>query len=470
MCIRDSPEDLPKVLLAHEDALASDQASAYEFRVRLPDGSHRWLASRSAVIRDANGLPVRRVGVNWDVTEAKQAELVRQQAVLAEREVQAKSQFLSRMSHELRTPLNAVLGFTQLLQVEAIEATSSSQAVKLGHIRAAGEHLLALINDVLDLSSLESGEMRLQTQPVDLGALVRQSLPLVEPLAAQQGVTLRTGSIDGWALADPKRMRQVLINLYSNAIKYNRRGGDVVVEVRRDGSSVRLGVRDTGRGLTREQLAHLFEPFNRLGVESEGIEGTGIGLTIVKALVEGMGGTIGVRSRRGVGTTFELSLPAHLAAAPITAPAVEEPAVPSAGHCDRNGQLLYIEDNAVNVLLVEELVRNLSGLRIASEPSGTAGVARARKLRPDLILVDLQLPDFDGFEVLRRLRAQPETAKTPCIALSANAMPDDIARGLAAGFTDYWTKPIDFRRFLAALEERFPATSPATQARTDIVS
>jgi hypothetical protein len=366
------------------------------------------------------------------------------------------------MSHELRTPLNAVLGFTQLLQIEASQAAAASQVAKLGHIRSAGEHLLALINDVLDLSSLESGELRLQLQPLDLKALVVQTLPLVEPLAMQHAVTIRTDAVSGVAFADPKRMRQVLINVFSNAIKFNRRGGRVLVGGRVDGDRAVLTVRDTGRGLAPDQLAHLFEPFNRLGIENEGIEGTGIGLTIVKALVEGMNGTVAVSSRRGEGTLFEVSLPAHMAEAAGTAPGAlaptgtAEPAPAAAPRRERSGQLLYIEDNAVNVMLVEELVRTLSGLQIASEPTGAAGVARARTLRPDVILVDLQLPDFDGFEVLRRLRAQPETAGTPCIALSANAMPEDIARGREAGFTDYWTKPIDFKIFLASLEKLFP--------------
>ncbi len=451
------PKDLHRVLDSRDDDVMANLPGAYEFRVRLPDGSYRWLASRSAVVRDDRGIALRRVGVNWDITESKSAEIARQQAALAEREIQAKSQFLSRMSHELRTPLNAVLGFTQLLQIEARQAKADNQGIKLGHIRSAGEHLLALINDVLDLSSLESGELKLQLQPVDLAALIAQTVPLVEPLAAQHEVAIRAGESAGIALADPKRMRQVLINLLSNAIKYNRRGGQVLIETRLEPGRVVLIVRDTGRGLTPDQLTHLFEPFNRLGIESEGIEGTGIGLTIVKALVEGMGGTIRISSRPGTGTGFEVTLPAHRAGSAMpTLPAAAEPPVANARRHERSGQLLYIEDNSVNVMLVEELVRSLSGLQIASEPTGAAGVARARTLKPDLILVDLQLPDFDGFEVLRRLRAQPESATTPCIALSANAMPEDIARGLDAGFTDYWTKPIDFKIFLAALEWFFP--------------
>ncbi|MEO8835258.1 MAG: ATP-binding protein, partial [Caldimonas sp.] len=434
--------------------------SAYEFRMRLPDGSYRWIASRSAVILDESGRPVRRVGVNWDVTEGKNAETARRQAEVAEREIQAKSQFLSRMSHELRTPLNAVLGFTQLLQIEARQEGHSGQLAKLQHIRSAGDHLLSLINDVLDLSGLEAGEIRLALQPVDLGELVRQSLPLLHSLAEQHQVSLETRASGGVVRADPTRLRQVLINLLSNAIKYNRRGGQVVVETRCAGTEATLAVRDTGRGLSEEQVASLFEPFNRFGVEHEGIEGTGIGLTIVKALVDGMGGRIDVISEPGRGTTFTVSLPAASAAEPAaTGPTAAAPpacAQAVADDRERAGTILYIEDNQVNVLLVEELVKSLGGLTIASEPTGAAGVERARTLRPDLVLVDLQLPDFDGYEVLRRLRAEPLTRTIPCIALSANAMREDIERGLASGFADYWTKPIDFTVFIAALQRLFP--------------
>ena len=462
------PDDGAHLLDARVGVADHGLPTAYEFRVRQPDGSYRWLASRSVVLRDESGRAIRRVGVNWDVSEAKEAEGVRQQAALAEREIQAKSQFLSRMSHELRTPLNAVLGFTQLLQIEARRASNTGQLTKLGHIRSAGDHLLSLINDVLDLSGLESGDMKLANQAVELGSLIRQSVPLVESLAAQHGVQLEIGPVAGVASGDPTRLRQVLINLLSNAIKYNRRGGRVVVEARDAGVTVVVSVRDTGRGLDAHQIANLFEPFNRFGAENEGIEGTGIGLTIVKALVTGMGGHIAVTSTPGAGTVFEVSLPAaeneptqpaELAADPVDAP-LHEPMQP------RPGKVLYIEDNQVNVLLVEELVRSIGGLSITSELNGADGVARALALRPDLVLVDLQLPDFDGFEVLRRLRADPATRDIPCIALSANAIPEDIERGLAAGFVDYWTKPIDFSAFLTALRKRFPtSTSTSTPVR-----
>jgi PAS domain S-box-containing protein len=463
------PDDLPLLIESLSDAGRSDIATSYEFRVRLPDGRYRWLASRSAGVIDETGHAARRVGVNWDITESKNSDLARQQAVLAEREIQAKSQFLSRMSHELRTPLNAVLGFTQILQIEARRSGSESQLTKLEHIRSAGDHLLSLINDVLDLSGLESGELRLTLRAVDIGELVQRSLPLVQSLAEQHGVALEVRAEGGIARADPTRLRQVLINLLSNAIKYNRRGGRVVVETALSDGQAQLVVRDTGRGLSAEQIANLFEPFNRFGVEHEGIEGTGIGLTIVKALVDGMGGAIHVTSEPGAGTVFEVRLPAADAAASpgaaipqVDATPTEAPHETPARVGERRGSILYIEDNQVNVLLVEELVKSIGGLDIVSEPTGTAGVARALKLVPDLVLVDLQLPDFDGYEVLRRLRAEPATRAIRCVALSANAMPEDISHGLAAGFSDYWTKPIDFALFIDAIHTYFPATTTVT--------
>ena len=451
------PDDLGLVVDAFAGRHANNGPDEYEFRVRLPDGSYRWLASRSTLLRDEQGQPLKRVGVNWDVTDAKSAERVRQQAALAARDNIAKTHLLSRVSHELRTPLNAVLGFTQLLQLEARSSATPGSLDKLGHIRAAGEHLLALIDDLLDLSSLEAGTLKLDPKPVAVAAAVREALPLVQQLAAEHCVHLRTGPLAGTAHADPTRLRQVLLNLLTNAIKYNRRDGEVVVDsvLGAAPGRVLLRVRDSGRGMRADQLAQLFEPFNRLGADGEGIDGSGIGLTIVKALVEGMKGRVTVTSEPGRGTTFEVDLPARAAQATVSAvPAAASATRPQTGPV-RSAQLLYIEDNEVNVLLVEELVRTVPGMRIMSEPTGTAGVARAAILQPDLILIDMQLPDFDGFEVLRRLRASHATAHTPCIALSANAMPEDIARAREAGFDDYWTKPVKFKEFVRALEQRF---------------
>ena len=459
------PDDAHVVLDSQQAALSTDDATNYEFRVQIPGGGYRWLASRSIPVRDERGRTVRRVGVNWDITENKTAEVTRQQKLLAERENKAKSQFLSRMSHELRTPLNAVLGFTHLLMQEQAANLAHEQATRLGHIHSAGEHLLALINDMLDLSSLEAGRLKLDLQAVSVSAVLAQAMALVEPLAAQHRVRLQLHEAQGETLADPTRLRQVLINLLSNAIKYNRPQGEVSVTARSGGEFVTLLVHDTGRGLNAEQLSHLFEPFNRLGIESEGIEGAGIGLVIVKGLTQAMGGSISVTSTPGEGTQFQIVLPAaKLPAAAGSAQAIQASPVPArqaivavgAQATARKGQVLYIEDNEVNVLLVEQLVLGLEGLEIACEPDGTQGVQRALQLRPDLILVDMQLPDFDGFEVLRRLREHSETAQTMCIALSANAMPQDISRAMSVGFQDYWTKPIDVKAFLGSLRELFP--------------
>ncbi len=484
------PDDIDNIVALNKQSVRDRTMCTYEFRVRMPDGSYRWLASRSIPIVDKSGEVVRQLGVNWDVHERVTAEAERQDKLVAQRESQAKSEFLARMSHELRTPLNAVLGFTQLLQLAHSSPLNDDQRTKLDHIRSAGEHLLSLINDVLDLSSLESGQLKLDLQPVPLADVLREAMALVEPTARRAGVMLRVEPMDVVLKVDRIRARQVLINLLSNGIKYNRARGRVTVSAHAEGDQVVMQVKDTGRGMTAEQLAHLFEPFNRLGMEREGIEGVGMGLAVVKALVERMGGAVNALSEPHVGSHFEVRLPRDApeadaatesaanasandatppssdaipaAQTPDTRPAPSPRGRPSTGAppaapTTRQGQLLYIEDNPVNVLLVEELVRTHAGLSITSEVTGIDGVKRARALRPDLILIDMQLPDIHGFEVLRRLRHDPETAHIPCIALSANAMPDDIARATEAGFSDYWTKPINFAVFLKALDGLFPA-------------
>ena len=457
------PDDAGRAREMLHRAIDERRTHTYQFRVIWPDGSVRWLASRTVPIYHEHGRLDRYVGVDWDVTDAVDAETQRREKLIAQRDSEAKSQFLARMSHELRTPLNAVLGFAQLLRLED-DVPAAQRHAHVDHILAAGEHLLSLINDVLDLSRLENEHEALALESVPLQQALTQALALVDPLARRLGVRIDSTPAPERVLAQPTRLRQVLLNLLSNAIKYNRPGGTVVLSTRSAAGAVTLHVRGTGRGLSAEQISHLFEPFNRLGIEREGIEGTGIGLAIVKALLERMGGAIEVRSEAGAGSEFRVTLaraaePRDPAAAPPTpapAPAHENP--------DRRARLLYIEDNALNVLLVEELLATCRGLSVRSEPDGARGVARAQAMRPDLVLVDMQLPDFDGLEVLRRLRADARTAAIPCIALSANAMPADIARAVAAGFNDYVTKPIDFAVLMKTIDEVLAArgAEPAT--------
>jgi len=457
------PDDRERLLTQMVMAPDDDSPASYEFRILLPDGRVRWLASRSTAVRDEQGRVARRIGVNWDVSDRRTADAVRQEREIALRESQAKSKFLSRMSHELRTPLNAVLGFAQLLQNEdnAADAAAAARRRRVEHIRAAGQHLLELINDVLDLSSLEGGEMRIARQPVVLATLVAQTLPLVEGLLRERRVELVTGPLDGVALGDATRLRQVLVNLLSNAVKYNHEGGHVTLQTAQRDGGVVVRVSDNGRGMNDTQLRHLFEPFNRLGLEAEGIEGTGIGLAIVKALVERMGGSVHVDSTPGQGSMFELRL-ADGSAAPPSAPAAPTPEARAArplvrphGAPGPRGRLLYVEDNPVNALIISELVARRPDLQLHIAEDGLSGVRLAAELRPDLVLLDMQLPDIDGHEVLRRLRAERSTARIPVIALSANAMPEDIARALRAGMSDYWTKPLDFRAFMTSLDALF---------------
>ncbi len=436
-----------------------------EFRVVWPDGQVRWLASRSTVVFDEAGRATRRIGANWDVTANRDAEAARQEKAIALRESEAKSRFLSRMSHELRTPLNAVIGFAQLMLADepGHPDGAATRVQRLQHVLAAGQHLLSLVDDVLDLTALEGGELAIVPEPLLLSGVLAEAAPLVEALRQRCQVRLAFGPLGEAVLADRTRLRQVVLNLLTNAVKFNRPGGWVDVSSEPDGEQVVLRVADGGRGMTAEQLAHLFEPFNRLGIDGEAIEGTGIGLTIVKSLVERMDGRIEARSTAGQGSVFEVRLPAARRV-PIHAPATPSPAWPpvaAPGPVPQAPSILYIEDNSVNALIVTQLVQRRPDLRFEVANTGLLGLERALSMRPSLVLLDMQLPDIDGYEVFRRLRADPRTAATPCIALSANALPQDIEHALRSGLADYWTKPLDFGQFMAALERWF-GPPPAT--------
>jgi PAS domain S-box-containing protein len=376
----------------------------------------------------------------------------------AERASQAKTEFMSRMSHELRTPLNAILGFAQVLQLGS-ERPASEQRASVAHIERAGWHLLELINELLDLSRIEAGALSVSLEPVELEPLAGECLRMVEPAANAQRVRLRLQAPPFATLAahaDRTRLRQVLMNLLSNAIKYNRDGGEVVMTLAASGEAVTLAIRDTGRGFTPEQQAQLYEPFNRLGADHVA-PGTGIGLVITRRLVELMHGSLELASQPGVGSTFTVRLPS----ARLTPMRALPP--PAAASADAPGKdrrnVLYIEDNPSNVQLLKDVLALRPGIDLHVASTGGAGIAMARSRQPDLVLVDIDLPDIDGTEVCRQLRADPQFAGRPLLALSANALPADIARGALAGFDAYLTKPIDVGGLLRQLD-RFLAEAP----------
>jgi signal transduction histidine kinase/CheY-like chemotaxis protein len=373
----------------------------------------------------------------------------------AERANRAKSEFLSRMSHELRTPLNAILGFGQLL---AMDRSDPARAAKVREILTAGRHLLELINEVLDLSRIEAGHFSVSLEPVALGPLVDECTGLLRPQADARGVTLRGAATDvPWVVrADRTRLKQVLLNLIGNAIKYNRPQGVVSVRGVADGDVVRLHVDDTGPGLDASQRARLFVPFERLGVADPQIEGTGIGLALSKRLVELMGGSIGVDSRPGDGSSFWVELPRadDAAAALPVAPAEAGDAAPEASAAAPHASVdvVCIEDNEANVRLVEHIAALRPAVRLHAASTPSAGVALVQAHRPALVLLDIHLPEIDGYEVLRRLRADAATRDVPVVAVSANAMPRDLERARAAGFDGYLTKPLQVADVLRLLD------------------
>ena len=366
----------------------------------------------------------------------------------------AKSAFLSSMSHELRTPLNAILGFAQILSSDRLPSTLEQKKEFAGHILKSGRHLLTLINEILDLAKVESGTVSLSLEPVGLDAILQECRDMIAPLASQRGIGMTfPDACPLNVLADRTRLKQILLNLLSNALKYNREHGEVRIACApQPGGRVRISVRDTGMGLDGEQVALLFQPFNRLGQEGGTEEGSGIGLVVTKRLVELMDGHIGVSSEAGVGSTFWIELRA--------AASVPEPVSPGLPRPDLAGALLdnsapvtllYVEDNPANLTLVEEIVRYCPQLQLLTATDGRLGVEMARTHLPQLILMDINLPHVNGTDALKLLRADPRTAHIPVIALTANAMPGDVERSMALGFYRYLTKPINLEEFTEAI-------------------
>jgi PAS domain S-box-containing protein len=446
---------LQRFMRGADDALADrHQRTRADGRV-LEIVSH--FAPDGSMVRTYTDITERQAAEAALIAARDEAEKAREEAERANR---AKSDFLSRMSHELRTPMNAILGFGQLLEADRADPLSPGQARRVQALLRGGNHLLVLINEVLDIARIEAGTLQLTLQPMDVVALARDAMDLVQPVAQARGVVLMLndapaasaamGAAGGpcMALADPTRLRQVVLNLLSNAIKFNRTAGQVRMVCRATPQAVWLEVADQGPGIAPDQLPKLFQAFERLDVDGA-IEGAGIGLALSRSLMGLMHGEIGVNSTVGEGSVFWLRLPGAGAA---DAPTSNDDALAVPGAQAPRHDVLYVEDNEVNQLLMAGMLghRPAIGLRIASH--GEEGLAMAAARPPDLVLLDIQLPDIDGFEVLRRLRDLPGLRHTPVIAVSANAMPSDLDEARRAGFADYLTKPLAMKSLLAAVD------------------
>ena len=464
------PDDRQDVINAVNKCV--DQGIDYniEHRVLWPDGTVHWVQEMGDVIRDENNKPVRMLGVVMDINERKSAEIAmlsaKEEAETANR---AKSQFLSNMSHELRTPLNAIIGFSQLLQIDSSPPLSDHQLENIDEIYKAGNHLLDLINEVLDLARIEAGRIEMSIEPVDVSKVVADTMQLIYPLAKKRGIDIsfyKSGvEISSEQLleqraqvkADRTRLRQVLLNLLSNAVKYNSENGKLIIACEAvDGDRLRISITDTGNGLSSEQQTQLFKVFERIGEENSNIEGTGIGLVITKSLVELMGGSIGVNSKIGEGSTFwvELALERTERKSKIMSNKIEleVKTKSSVGDKSKKYTVLYIEDNPANLRLVTQLMNRMGNVHMWSAPEPVLGLELAAEHKPDLILLDINLPGMDGFEVLRRLKRGTATKHTPVIAISANAMHTDVEKGLKAGFEEYITKPIDVSVLMESID------------------
>ena len=467
------PEDRELVINAITDCSENGNTYDIEHRVVWPDGSTHWVHESGNMIRNSYDEPVHMLGVVRDITAFKITE---QEMIDAREEAekanQAKSQFLSNMSHELRTPMNAILGFSQLLQRSKIQPLTELQSTNVEEIIVAGKHLMSLINEVLDLSKIEAGHIDLSLSSVNVSEIIKESLQLVIPLAQKRGievVIVSKGKTIGltqlekknyFAYIDETRTKQIILNLLSNAVKYNSENGKITLTY--DGVTdglFRVSIADTGNGLNVKQQEQLFTAFNRLGLENTTVEGSGIGLFITKKLVDLMDGKIGVNSKVGEGSTFWFELPIKLESGvekiknEIKNINIEEHNMEQK---NEKRSILYIEDNPANLRLVEQILSTLPQIQMWSAPEPLLGLELATENIPSLILLDINLPGMDGYQVLEKLRNLDSTKDIPVIAISANAMPKDIEKGKRAGFDGYITKPVNVKELLEEVESKLP--------------
>jgi PAS domain S-box-containing protein len=443
--------------------LSEKKVTNYELTARARDGNETVVSYNATTFYDRDQKLQGVFAAARDITERNHLDRALQEKNLelesarsvAEKANLAKSEFLSSMSHELRSPLNAILGFAQLMESDSPPPTPD-QKQSLAQILKAGWHLLRLIDEILDLAKVESGQVPLSPEPVSLADVMLECQGMIESQAQQLEIKLVFPRFDSptFVRADRTRVIQVLTNLLSNAIKYNTRQGTVEVQCAENTPGrIRVSIRDTGAGLYPEQLAQLFQAFNRLGQEGGAVEGTGIGLVVARRLIELMGGVIGVESTVGAGSVFWFELMSdvvpHLSLEADKAALLAQPYIQPGA---RLQTLLYVEDNPANLKLVENIIARRPNLSLLSAVNGSSGIEIARRSQPDVILMDINLPDINGFEALKILHADPTTAHIPIVAISANAMPSDIMKGLRAGFLRYITKPIKVNEFMNALE------------------
>ena len=442
----------------------------YELTYICKDGSRFPAIVSITALRDDYGEIIGYLLIGTDNSVRKQVELKLIDAMaVAEKANLAKSDFLSSMSHELRTPLSAILGFAQLIE-SGSPLPTPAQKRSIDQILQAGWYLLELINEILDLALIESGKLSLSLEPISLADVMLECQAMIEPQAQKRGisVTFPKFAVPYFVKADRTRVKQVLINLLSNSIKYNKVDGSVVVDcIVSTPERIRICVEDSGEGLSADKLTQLFQPFNRLGQEANVEQGTGIGLVVCKRLIEWMGGVIGVESTVGKGSVFWIEL--KLTSAPQASAGVAEVASVARVEATADAQshtLLYVEDNPANLMLVEDLIARRPDIRLLSARDGSRGVEIARASRPDVILMDINLPGISGLKALRILAEDPATAHIPVVALSANAIPRDIEKGLEAGFFRYLTKPIKVNEFMDTLDValKFAETKSANAA------
>ncbi len=451
-----------------DEMLGGKSRSMIEKRYVRKNGEVIWAARTACAIRDEAGKPHHFLLMIEDISDRKNAEVelherkqqleaaleaMREAKDDADRANHAKSEFLSRMSHELRTPLNAILGFGQLLERQN---PTDSQRTRVRYIISAGRHLLNLINEVLDISRIEAGNLQLSLEPVSVGEILTETLDLMRPMAGDRKIELIVQtSVDSscYVQADRQRLKQVLLNFFTNAVKYTQEGGKVSVSDDFSGKeSLRIVVTDNGPGIPVEKLSRLFTPFDRLGAEQSGVEGCGLGLALCQRLVYAMGGSVGAKSAPGKGSTFWVEMP--LTQSPLDRladqmgvgerPRLEE---------DEQRKLLYIEDNLSNLTLIEQMLADEPGYQLITAMQGQMGIDLARQHRPDLILLDLHLPDIPGWEVLARLQKDESTRDIPVIVISADATSRQIERLMKAGARAYLTKPLDMGEFYRVVSE-----------------